>query len=297
MPPSLHPETWSLLLAAARHARDGLTRDRPGRFAVAPGGALESARDGPLRWQPGPGWQLLGPAGSDESEAVAPLLPLCSAAPGHPLVVGQLGQSLDGFIATEGGDSCYVTGEHGLNHLHRLRALSDALIVGAGTVARDDPRLTTRRVPGANPLRVVLDPAGRLAPSHRVWSDEAPVLRLCAAAACADSGPVALADDVETVLLPGARLDPAAVLAVLRQRGCATVLVEGGGRTVSEFLAAQLLDRLHLLVAPLLIGAGRPGIRLPPREPLGACLRPAVAVHALGADVLFDCDLRAAAVS
>ncbi|MEO7775460.1 MAG: RibD family protein [Steroidobacteraceae bacterium] len=286
-----NPLAWSLLLAAARFARDGLHRDRLARFGFSQG-RLQPQTDGPLEWHPASGWRLVvAAAGADLGDATA-LLPLCSAGPTQPLVIGQLGQSLDGFIATEKGDSCYVTGEEGLVHLHRLRALSDAVIVGAATVANDDPRLTTRRVEGHNPLRVVLDPAGRLPGSHRVWNDAAPVLRLCATLACDAAGAIRLANNVETQFLPGSQLDPSAVLSLLHERGCVTVLVEGGGRTVSAFLSAGLLDRLHLVVAPLLIGAGRAGIRLPPREPLGACLRPAVQVHALGGDTLFDCDLR-----
>src|ERR1700754_3479338 len=78
------------------------------------------------------------------------------------MVVGQLGQSLDGRIATETGHSHYVNGPSGLAHLHRLRALVDAVVVGVGTALADDPQLTVRRVSGPQPARVVIDPNGRL---------------------------------------------------------------------------------------------------------------------------------------
>ncbi|MEP7283903.1 MAG: RibD family protein, partial [Rubrivivax sp.] len=95
-------------------------------------------------------------------------------------VIAQLGQSLDGCVATAGGDSYFVTGPQSLTHLHRLRALCDAVIVGAGTVAADDPQLTTRRVPGPQPVRVVLDPRARLDGSARVLRDGvAPTLWVC----------------------------------------------------------------------------------------------------------------------
>jgi riboflavin biosynthesis pyrimidine reductase len=78
---------------------------------------------------------------------------------------------------------------------------------------------------------------------------------------------------------------------VLRARGCSRLFVEGGGRTVSSFLEAGLLDRLHVTIAPLIIGDGRPAIRLPRPSTLSHCHRPAYRVFRMGSDVLFDCDL------
>ncbi|MBI0385658.1 RibD family protein, partial [Streptomyces albiflaviniger] len=102
-------------------------------------------------------------------------LPLCLAGPG--LTIAQLGQSLDGFIATRTGDADYVTGEEDRRHLHRLRALADAVVVGAGTAVADDPQLTVRACTGAHPVRVVLDPRGRVPLDRRVFTDgSAPTL-------------------------------------------------------------------------------------------------------------------------
>ena len=78
------------------------------------------------------------------------------------VVVGQIGQSIDGRIATVTGHSKYINGPAGLAHLHRLRALVDAVLVGIGTAIADDPQLTVRRVAGPSPARIVLDPRGRL---------------------------------------------------------------------------------------------------------------------------------------
>ena len=75
-------------------------------------------------------------------------------------MIGQIGQSLDGRIATASGQSHYINGPAAIVHLHRLRALVDAVIVGIGTVTADDPRLTVRRVEGPSPARVVIDPQG-----------------------------------------------------------------------------------------------------------------------------------------
>src|SRR5689334_1305941 len=84
------------------------------------------------------------------------------------MVVGQIGQSLDGRIATVTGHSHYINGEAGLVHLHRLRALVDAVVIGIGTALADDPQLTVRRVEGRNPARIVIDRNGRLPVSARL---------------------------------------------------------------------------------------------------------------------------------
>jgi riboflavin biosynthesis pyrimidine reductase len=81
------------------------------------------------------------------------------------------------------------------------------------------------------------------------------------------------------------------VLRLLRQRGCSRIFIEGGGVTVSAFLEANLLDRLQIAIAPLLIGDGRPAIRLPAHARLRDCRRPGYRVFRMGGDVLFDCDL------
>ena len=82
------------------------------------------------------------------------------------------------------------------------------------------------------------------------------------------------------------------LLGALRERGGRRIFVEGGGVTVSAFLEADLLDRLHMAIAPLIIGDGRPAIRLPPRATLRECHRPRYRVFRMGGDVLFDCELR-----
>jgi riboflavin-specific deaminase-like protein len=232
------------------------------------------------------------PADSSTRPFIDLYLPIVRARTPLPITVGHLGQSLDGFIATHAGESRFVTGGENILHLHRMRALSDAVVVGAGTVAADDPQLTTRLVPGASPLRVVLDPTRRLEPRHHVFTDDsAETLYVCARALVAPGercfgratilGVEGNADGVNLVELRR----------LLRDRGCARIFVEGGGVTVSAFLAAGLLDRLHIAIAPLLIGDGRPAIRIPPPAALNECHRPRYRVFRMGGDVLFDCEL------
>lgn len=217
--------------------------------------------------------------------------PLRPAVPSGTLAVGQIGQTLDGRVATLSGHSHYINGPAGLDHLHRLRAVVDAVVVGAGTVRADDPQLTVRRVAGPNPARVVLDPRGSLGGSARVFAADG-TRRIVVTLAGAASRSV---DGVETIALAGSatHLDPAAILDALSQRGLRRVLIEGGARTVSHFLGAGCLDRLHIVVAPVILGSGLPGLDLPPVARMTDALRVPVHPHLLGDEVLFDCDLSA----
>jgi riboflavin-specific deaminase-like protein len=219
-------------------------------------------------------------------------LPLCGASADRPLTIAHVGQSLDGYIATAAGDSFYVNGPDNILHLHRLRALCDAVVVGAGTVAADNPRLTVRLTSGTHPLRVIIDPARRLGDDAHVFNDGlAPTLRVV-------SSPQAAAGAVPELVVAQTAdgLDLVDLLRQLHLRGCRRVFIEGGGITVSAFLRAGLLDRLHIAIAPLLIGEGRRALRLPAQDRLQDCLRLSVRVFAMGTDTLYDCTLRESAL-
>jgi len=290
-------EGWFIAQAAC-NALGSFDAERECLFALAEDGRLRptdgEARDAAVvRWLPAAGWCPAVATDDPRRDLLDLYLPISSANARRPIIVGHLGQSLDGFIATTSGDACFVTGPQNILHLHRLRALCDAVIVGARTVENDNPRLTTRLVSGDNPLRVVLDPKRRLADSHHVFSDgDAPTVRVTGRAA----GVAARSSERELVIGYGDdRLDLHDLVRQLRARGCARIFVEGGGVTVSAFLEAGLLDRLHLAVAPLLIGQGRPAIRMAPRRLLKECMKVQPRIYRTGEDVLFDCDLRAGA--
>ncbi|MEM7693427.1 MAG: RibD family protein [Pseudomonadota bacterium] len=223
-----------------------------------------------------------------EPNEIPTLSALNSAAKtGIPLVVSQLGQSLDGRIATETGHSHYINGEGALVFLHQLRAAVDAVVVGAGTAVADDPQLTVRRADGRNPARVLIDPRRRAGSDLRMLS------------LCRDNVPRVVfgpprPGDPDGILHPplGPAPTPADIVAALAERGFARLLIEGGAETISRFLAAGVVDRLCVAVAPLLIGSGRPGLTLPPIATLESAQRPPTTVIPLDGDVLFDCDLR-----
>ncbi|MBY0511856.1 MAG: RibD family protein [Rhodospirillaceae bacterium] len=223
--------------------------------------------------------------------------PLARIAEDQSFVIGQLGQSLDGRIATPSGHSHYINGPAALVHLHRLRALVDAVVVGVGTVVADNPQLNVRRVTAGKtkPARVILDPHGRMpANAACLAADSGPGGARRIVVRCSDKAP-AFGAGVESITVPAAdgAMPPTAILAALRGLGLRRVLIEGGAKTLSRFLAADLLDRLHIMTGPLIIGSGSAGIQLPAIVHLDQALKPAVTTYLLpGGDVLSDCAFR-----
>lgn len=205
------------------------------------------------------------------------------------MVVGQIGQSVDGRIATQSGHSHYINGADGLDHLHRLRAVVDAAVVGVGTAIADDPALTVRRVEGRNPARVVIDPDARLpATAKLLKSDQSRVIVVTKSGVRTN-----FSSRVEVI--PAASSDrgflPGDILTALKNLGLNRILIEGGANTVSRFIAAGCLDRLHIVVAPVLFGSGQPALTLPVIERADEAMRPPMRVHKIGDEILFDCDL------
>jgi diaminohydroxyphosphoribosylaminopyrimidine deaminase / 5-amino-6-(5-phosphoribosylamino)uracil reductase len=187
---------------------------------------------------------------------------------GRPLVTLKLATSLDGRIATSGGESQWITGPPARERGHALRAAYDAIMVGAATVLADDPQLTCR-LPGLghrSPVRVVLDPhlriprrAGVIAHARQTptW-----VLTLRSADA-ARRAPLLAAGVTLIDVDPDSenRIDLVAALAALAERGVTRLLIEGGARLTAALLRARLVDRLAWFHAPLLIGGdGTPAV-------------------------------------
>jgi diaminohydroxyphosphoribosylaminopyrimidine deaminase/5-amino-6-(5-phosphoribosylamino)uracil reductase len=229
-----------------------------------------------------------------DGAALSPLYGPLLAPPSAPdgcFVLGRIAQTLDGRIATPSGTSFWISGPGDILHTHRLRALSDVLVIGAGTVRADDPQLTTRLCSGPSPVRVVIDTDRRLHADFRVFRGGPPTLLFCAAD-CAGDPRHGEADVVPIARHAAGRgLDIPAILAELAARGLRRIFVEGGGITMSRFLAAGAFDRLHVTLAPLLLGSGIPAFTLPcPASPDGG-MRLTWTPYVLGQDMLFDIPL------
>jgi 3,4-dihydroxy 2-butanone 4-phosphate synthase/GTP cyclohydrolase II len=214
--------------------------------------------------------------------------------PDRPYLVLKFAQTLDGRIATATGDARWISGEAERRVSHALRAACDAVLVGVGTVVQDDPELTVRMVPGASPLRFVLDSTLRLPLAAKILRPDAPTTILTTDRSGADRRRALAELQVGVEMLPASPrgVDLPAALAALRRAGVATLLVEGGARVITSLLGAGLVDRLIVGVAPTIIGQGTDAV-----GPLGIT---SVAdglrlvnrsTHLVGEDVLIAGDL------
>ncbi len=176
----------------------------------------------------------------------------------RPWITLKAGVTLDGRIATPGGDAKWITGDAARRDAHRLRARADAVLVGAETVRLDDPRLNVRGVPGADPRRVVLNRALDLDPAAAVFGPGALVFH--GERASAERRAAFTERGVRLLTAPETAqgLELAAVARSLAAEGVVNLLVEGGGRVHGALLQARLADAVCFYVAPRLLGEGRP---------------------------------------
>ena len=212
----------------------------------------------------------------------------------RPVVTVGYAQTLDGRLATSTGSSQWISAPESLRFSHELRAEHEAIMVGAGTVRTDDPRLTVRLATGPNPLRVVVDSALRTPLSAAVLAHGAAPGTIFAVT---DRAPAAKRDRVRalgaTVLcLPTntrRRVDLISLLTALHQRGVGSVLVEGGSEMITALLRARQVDRLVVCVAPKILGAGTEAVgELGIRE-LSRTLRMTdTSVTPYGTDIVLD---------
>jgi len=181
---------------------------------------------------------------------------------GEPLVILKAAMSLDGKLATRTGDSQWITGEQARRRVHELRNTVDAVVVGIGTVLRDDPMLTTRLdgQEGHDPLRVIVDSRGRLPLTARLLrSGSRPVLVATSARISRARLRTLEERGVEVTVLPPGEggISLPDLVRELGRRKITSVMIEGGGRLATSALEAGIVDKLILMLAPVLIGGKR----------------------------------------
>jgi len=193
-------------------------------------------------------------APTDVSKLIGDIRPLSD----RPFVVLKYAQTLDGRIATSTGDSKWISGVEERSVSHGLRAHCDAILVGTGTVLRDDPQLTVRLVPGSSPIRVVVDSSLRLPLHAHVLDHEAPTIVITTDRSQESARASLRERGVNVRVVPAGKdgVHIPAALRVLREMGIRSLLVEGGSRVITSFLAHQVVDRMIVSIASKILGDG-----------------------------------------
>ncbi|HEU4683393.1 MAG TPA: bifunctional diaminohydroxyphosphoribosylaminopyrimidine deaminase/5-amino-6-(5-phosphoribosylamino)uracil reductase RibD [Nitrospira sp.] len=222
----------------------------------------------------------------------------------RPFVTLKAGMTLDGQIATASGESRWITGMRARRDVHTLRAQTDAVMTGIGTVLTDDPSLNARTGPqldrpaARQPLRVVVDSRLRIPERARVLSQQRVAKTLLATTVSASSAKRRSLErrGIETVVLPAAegRVSLPALMKELGRRGVTSVLLEGGGELNAAMLRAKLVDRVRFYIAPTLLGGtnakGVIGGRCPARLAQAMKLRD-MRIQRYDGDLLVEGDL------
>ncbi len=214
-----------------------------------------------------------------------------------PLVTVKYATTLDGRIATTLGDSQWISCAETLQLAHQLRAEHDAIMVGIGTVVADNPRLNVRLVEGRNPLRVIIDSRLQIPLEANVLQGEAAKETLIATTQVAETDRIEAIKGLgaEVFVLKDAnplapRVNLESLLEELYQRNIKSVLVEGGSKIITALLAARLVNRLVVVVAPKIIGQGIEAIGdLGITRLRDAITFTSVKTEKLGTDIVFDC--------
>ncbi len=183
------------------------------------------------------------------------------------LVIAQIGQSIDGRIALNNGNSHYINNPNSIVYLHCLRSISDAIIIGSNTIKKDDPLLTTRKIKGTNPKRIIIDGSLSLNNKYKIFNDGNENI-------------------IFTKSNKNIRLNNSTIIRLkeknftknfirqIKKLKYKNILVEGGSKTISELINNKYIDILQFIIAPILIGSGINSLNLKEISNLNKAIRP-----------------------
>ena len=213
-------------------------------------------------------------------------LPIIFNTKHNPYLIGHLAQTLDGYIATESGESKYISSQDNIKHIHMLRAISDIIIVGANTVRLDNPKLTTRLIEGKNPMRIILDKKNSLKSNYNVFQN-----RDNNAFKIIDEKIKSKNSNIFQLPVTDNAFQEEDVITLMNKLNKRIIFIEGGGATISRFYESGKLDRLHLCICPIILGKGRSSFLTKKESKLENIFEHSVMHYKMGEDVLCDIDL------
>ena len=183
------------------------------------------------------------------------------------LVIAQIGQSIDGRIALNNGNSHYINNPKSIIYLHCLRSISDAIIVGSNTIKKDDPLLTTRKIKGTNAKRIIIDGSLSLNNKYKIFNDGNENIIFTKS-----NKNIRLNNS--TIIRLKEKNFTKNLITQIKKLKYKNILVEGGSKTISELINNKYIDILQFMIAPILIGSGINSLNLKEISNLNKAIRP-----------------------
>ena len=197
--------------------------------------------------------------------------------------IGQIGQSLDGKIALNNGNSHYINERESIIYLHCLRSISDGVLVGVNTIIKDDPFLTTRKIKGANPIRLIIDPSLKLTNKYNIFKDNNKNIIFTNSSKKKNLN--------NTIILKFPKKNfTLSISKYLRTTSLKTILIEGGPTTLSHFIEHKLINYMQFIISPTIIGSGIDSLKLKPITNLKNAIRVKNTINKLGKEIIVTLD-------
>ena len=200
-------------------------------------------------------------------------------------LIGQIGQSLDGKIALNNGNSHYINEKESILYLHCLRAVCDGVLVGVNTIIKDNPLLTTRKIKGSNPVRLIIDPSLKLSNRYKIFKDDNRNIIFT------NSNKQKKFNNTLIVKFPKKNFTNN-IFQYLKKTSFKNILVEGGPTTLSNFIEMKLLNYMQFIISPTLIGSGIDSLKLKPITNLKNAIRVKNTISKLGKEIVVTLNLK-----
>ncbi len=197
--------------------------------------------------------------------------------------IGQIGQSLDAKIALNNGNSHYINEKESITYLHCLRSISDGVLVGVNTIIKDNPLLTTRKIKGQNPIRLVIDPSLKLTNKYKIFKDKNTNIVFT------NSNKKKNLNNTIIVKLPKKNFT-LGIYKFLIKSSLKYILIEGGPTTLSYFIELKLINYMQFIISPTLIGSGIDSVKLKPITNLNKAIRRPSNFAKLGKEIVATLD-------